>query len=453
MADGGMLGYAESDIPLIAEMASKKKNKSKKRVGKTRRRITGFEEFYADPPMTSSEFQGEKAIYSPEYPFSQRIEECIQRYRQKRRWDSQRTFLFDNYLFLGGIDTSQRQFQGLDPLEAKPESANAHEIRVMTARDVIHGGCSDSKFYDPEDADGWVVDFEGIVKGFLSDWVPKNFHRNGQSDLQDIQEAANIITNFLNYVLLHDVCPEYKSQIIAARGVCEIAPTEVSHCREVFHHISRDSFNAAARFLFSENGVFQAVEFNAQRSDAFSQLVIFRMAIMHATQSFITQDDPRQIRVINTLVQDYEVVSVRKNKNHRELVEMFKMQRLPSLVKPCGIIKVQRTMLEHAYSNLPRSDEVDSASQPTETFIIDDAILHKIQPGIKMKLEVCELNVGIRFIKAVLDIRVSFDTLLPQSLMYGWKTPVDNERPAPSVHDHRYAEEDGYVEENDSGDN
>jgi hypothetical protein len=98
------------------------------------------------------------------HPF-RRIEECIQRYRAKRRFDSPRAFLFDKYLLLGGIDSSQRQFQGMGLDEAK--TATAEEIRAMTARDVIHHGYAGSKFYDPDDTEHWVVDFEGIVKGFL----------------------------------------------------------------------------------------------------------------------------------------------------------------------------------------------------------------------------------------------------------------------------------------------
>ena len=40
---------------------------------------------------------------------------------------------------------------------------------------------------------------------------------------------------------------------------------------------------------------------------------------------------------------------------------------------------------------------------------------------------------GLRFIKKALDVRVSFDTFLPQSLMTRWREPVPNERPPPSV--------------------
>lgn len=95
-----------------------------------------------------------------------RIEECIQRYRARRKMDPERNNLFDKYLFLGGLDPSPRQFTGADPEELA--GANAAEIRQATATDCIYrGGGGGSKFYDPTRPDGWVVDFEGVVKGFL----------------------------------------------------------------------------------------------------------------------------------------------------------------------------------------------------------------------------------------------------------------------------------------------
>lgn len=42
-----------------------------------------------------------------------------------------------------------------------------------------------------------------------------------------VKHLVGIIRNFLNYLLYHDVCPEYKDQIYAARALCDRASTEI----------------------------------------------------------------------------------------------------------------------------------------------------------------------------------------------------------------------------------
>lgn len=248
---------------------------------------------------------------------------------------------------------------------------------------------------------------------------------------------------------MHDVCPEYNSQILAARAVCEAAPAELQHARELYCEL-QDPFNTAARFLFCEDGVlsidqgFVADETanTTQDLDPFKQLVIFRLTVMDTTndkklKKDVATDDLAQIRVTSTKTQTYRVISVhRRRKAEKKLLEkLLAQQGMEGQVKSAGTLELRRSIIDHAYSNLPRPDEFDRSmeQEPTEKFILDDDVLAKVQVGMKMHLEVCELNIGVRFIKAVRDVRVSFDTLLPQSLMFGWKAPVENERPAPSV--------------------
>ncbi|KAI1874959.1 uncharacterized protein JN550_002388 [Neoarthrinium moseri] len=436
--------------------APKKKKKKRSKPGKTRRAITGFEEFYADSPTTPDEHQENKKLYDPILPFAQRIETCIQRYRQKRRFDSPRNFLFDKYLALGGIESAQRMFQGLDKNDLKQLSAE--EIREATARDVIQPGVGGSKFYDPENPEHWRVDFAIVVKGFLSRWVPENYPRSDTSFEEDNKQAADLIHNFLKYVQAVDACPEYTSQILAAEAICSIAPDELRNVRQLYKEL-RDPFNTAAKFLFCDGGVFEIekepsndgaatktpLAFDEQdpsmvpeKLDPFTQLVIFRLTVMDALKDSDHQaadEDPRNIRVVSTMNETYQVVSVkRRKKSEKKMLEkLLGQQDLQGKVKSAGTLNLQRSVIDHAYSNMPRPDQLDLSKEPIEAFIIDDDILAKVQPGMKLQLVVCELNIGIKFIKEVNDVRVSFDTLLPQSLMLTWKEPVESDRPAPSV--------------------
>ena len=65
---------------------------------------------------------------------------------------------------LGGVDSSAKQFTG--GLDKKTlENSTAAEIAAIQATDYVQTGTKSAKFYDG--SENWVVDFEGIAKGFL----------------------------------------------------------------------------------------------------------------------------------------------------------------------------------------------------------------------------------------------------------------------------------------------
>ena len=68
---------------------------------------------------------------------------------------------------LGGVDASAaKQFTGgLD--RETIENSTAQEIADIQATDFIRSGHSNERFFDPCNPENWVVDFEGIAKGFL----------------------------------------------------------------------------------------------------------------------------------------------------------------------------------------------------------------------------------------------------------------------------------------------
>lgn len=129
-------------------------------------------EFYCDPPTTPAEHNEEKnVIYAPHRPFVDRIEECIQRFRARRRMGPEREYLFSRYLTLGGIDATIRQFQGTRDLGKDVlEGTSKAVVREMTADDVIQRGGEGNRnprFYNPNYPEHWDVDFTGVAAGFL----------------------------------------------------------------------------------------------------------------------------------------------------------------------------------------------------------------------------------------------------------------------------------------------
>jgi hypothetical protein len=77
----------------------------------------------------------------------------------------------------------------------------------------------------------------------------------------------------------------------------------------------------------------------------------------------------------------------------------------------------------------------DPATLPDVTLLFDEAVLRLMRPGLRFRLDLCELNIGVIFVRRVDGVFPSFHTFLPQQLMHGYKEAVENPRPAPSVLD------------------
>jgi len=161
--------------PLDATSSKKKRSKTKSAAargpgGMPKSRGTGFEENYADPPMGPDEYEEEQEIYAPEIPFHERIEQCIQRFRARRRLDNERGQFFTKYLLLGGIDSTPRMFSGVagpNNLGDDEDRYTKSELRAMQANDLIFRSSTSSRFYSPDNSEDWDVDFNGVVAGYL----------------------------------------------------------------------------------------------------------------------------------------------------------------------------------------------------------------------------------------------------------------------------------------------
>ncbi|KAI1267113.1 Argonaute siRNA chaperone complex subunit Arb1-domain-containing protein [Xylariaceae sp. FL1019] len=413
----------EGGVGAGSNAEDKKKKKKRKRKPKAQKG-TGFEEYYADPPITPQEAEHERSeLYHPNKPFSARIIQCIQRFRARRRLDSDRSNLFNKYLFLGGVDTSQRQFGGVAQDKDTLEEADSEMIRTLTAIDSIGGG--DLRYYPGPESEDWEVDFEAVVKGFLSRTMTDMWG----IDKRLIDTAAELVKNFLNYVLMHDVCPEHADNILKAHHICEIAPAEFDRVQNVTRALP-DSVNEAARKLFCE-GRAQIMNHDDQKlvSDLRQAMVLCHTG----NQSKVR--DPSSIKIIYTGEKTYEVIGIlRPRKKNIELVEATVKPKCPDFkAMRVGLLLVKPAMIPHAFGNKLRPDQVNLGSKQ-EVFMIEDEILINLTKGMKIQMTVCETNADFNFIKEVHEVRVSFDTLLAQSLMVGWKDPVVNTREAPSVH-------------------
>lgn len=71
-----------------------------------------------------------------------------------------------------------------------------------------------------------------------------------------IKLSVGLIRNFLNYLLHHDVCPDYRDQVNASRGVCDLAEKEL-WCTTQLSILLPGDFNRACSEVFG--GWFQGL--------------------------------------------------------------------------------------------------------------------------------------------------------------------------------------------------
>ncbi|KAI9649675.1 hypothetical protein NHQ30_002256 [Ciborinia camelliae] len=442
---GAVNGGAEAGTK-VAGSGEGEPKKKKKSSGKNKKAAaTGFEEFYADPPLTPDEYEEECDTYDESRPFDERIQTCIQRYRARRKLDSIRSNILTKYFALGGIEAGAKTFNGgLD--KETLENSTAAEIAAIQATDFVRS--SNAKYYDPSDTENWVVDWEGIAKGFLSYRAPKLL---GDGE-DEVNMFCAVIKNFLNYVLAHEVCKEYTKEVMAARKLCDVAEKEYNSIRHLRNMLPGD-FNIAASTLFGKtykrhmetNIAWTGVEDGSDQwftnipmlSLPACQFVFGAIVAFMGNESHFEKANKGDTHVVKTEVRFIEVADV--HLASADIIGDFPRVKDPrglGALKPVG-----RLLCKHwegpGYDDEDMTDDgnVEAVNNSVEEFWLEDEILQHCYPGLKLEVVVHELNIGVKYFDKVIELFPSFHLYLPNEKMLGWKEPVPNERPPPTEDD------------------
>ncbi|KAK4227181.1 Argonaute complex, subunit Arb1 [Podospora fimiseda] len=437
--DETVLPFSSTTTVKVVEAEKKKKNRSK-RSGK--KKATGFEEYYCEVPMTPAEYDEEKSvIYAPGRPFVDRMEECIQRFRGRRRMDGERNKIFSEYLTLGGIDCSVRQFQSANNLaDDLLEESSKSAIREMIADDVINRTADStySRYFNPNYDDHWEVDFTGVASGFLSSYVLRQLG----NDIATIALSADVIGNFLRYVSQHDVCPEYAEDINKAIQVCESAPREAQAIRDIDGELP-SKFCTALRILKGKDDKDkdQMADLPTTTPRNWNHLI----NMITAASSFILPElywseyERQEWTVIDTSTHTWEVTkTILPDDEARTKVNTINNfnRDLPP-VQPCGAFFACRISIRDGWDTMFIPDCIREHDKSEVRFVIEESIVKHLTPGMKLTMVVCTTNLerhgGFRFIKKIEAIKPSYYVFLPQELMSTFKEPVKTDRPGRSI--------------------
>ncbi|CAD6563964.1 MAG: hypothetical protein ASARMPRED_002593 [Alectoria sarmentosa] len=415
------------------DVGEKKKKKSKKKKPKSQRGLnnpTGFEEYYVDPPITPAEYEEEKSIYDVSLPFAQRIEKAIQRFLARRNLDSTRKNLFTKYLIHGGIEAGPKMFTGGLDTETL-ETRNAAEIAELRATTFVDSNKNDIGMSDH------VVDFEGCLGSFMSHTIPSQFELHSE---EKIEYFVGIIRNFFNYLLHHDVCPDYKDQIYAARTLCDKAEKElwaISQCSPMLpgdvNKSCSEIFGGMYQGMWSDNQEWlqgRDIDYDIGISPQHARKV-FKYALA------VNADD-NTLKTYRQQLEDKatKVVSVHENTGFEVTELIFATQDTLNFyaqlecvdLKPVGKMRAKTWIIPtSADDDLTEAEEAILAAKVPETkyyeFWVEDEILSKCVVGMKLEATVTELSFGVSYFDALFGVHCSFYQLLPNELMAGWRTP------------------------------
>ena len=249
-----------------------------------------------------------------------------------------------------------------------------------------------------------------------------------------LKKLTHVIRNFLNYLLHHDVCPEYKDQIHAAKQTCDIAEVQLWTIRQAIA-LMPGPFNKACSVLFGG----QYVNFLPDKEKEF--VSDFEMSRTRANEIFTggmaaygtieliekyneaTQSGvPLLARTVRSFL---EVTGIKfSDRETRELYEDPVMRAVT--LEPVGKLLAKTWYCPaDCPEDLTEEEEAERAKtgRPVEEyeFWIEDSILEKLFVGLKFEADIRELTFGIKFFDTAFNFLPAFYQYIPNDLMSDWR--------------------------------
>ena len=353
--------------------------------------------------------------------------------------------IFYKYLKYGGVTISPNPFQG---------RLSKDDLEVLDRDQIVEAMAQTSISADKDDigtsTSAWAVDFEGVMKGYLSRRAPYYF---GFEVRNQVDTVTRVLSNFMNYLLHHDVCPEYATDILAARNVCNTASAELWACAEAQRWLPGD-FNIACSTLFEGNyaKMYDGVTSWMPEESGQKEFVgmtkeiardVARFAIAGAASEEVYQawcklamEDAFEVTDVRNAV-GFEIIAI--DPVNQETKEFYKQHSTD--YRPVGKIRAKpwtnpdgppedltteerealKAQTENGEPGIRNADSTDAAN--IYEFFIEEVVMQHLFVGMKIEATVRKLNCGIWFFDEILRAFCSFDTYLCNELMVGWKEP------------------------------
>ncbi|KIX08403.1 uncharacterized protein Z518_03059 [Rhinocladiella mackenziei CBS 650.93] len=441
-------GEEVNNLPPAEPIKKKRKKKPKPKSQRGLDKPTGFEDFFADAPMTPAQHAEEQELYDFKLPFADRILTAISRFERTRKLSNERRDILYKYLVYGGVVVGPNNFQG----EQDTEDMNKTQIAAA----MTQASLTDDKRNLGTETSVYEVDFQSCMKGFLSRRA-KNLY--GFDTRAQVDTLTTTLERFMDYLLQHDVCPEYRADVLATRNLCREAPAELWDTAEATRRLPGD-FNIACSTLFGGSyaryydgetwwGPEDAGEaaFVGMKPEEASQIIHFGVAGAATEPVFAAY-----LAGVNGTKQ-LEVTSVEENVG-------FEIARVIPPTQGCKEIYTTNSThfrpVGRVYAkpwknpDAPPEDLTQAELASTTAlakrepekeyvFFIESILQAHLHVGMKVEATVRTLNCGIMFFDEVLNVFPSFDEYLYNEMMVGWVDP----RPKKGAFDYVEGFDDG----------
>jgi hypothetical protein len=229
--------------------------------------------------------------------------------------------------------------------------------------------------------------------------------------------------NFYNYLLHHNVCPEYETQIQAARKICDLADVELFNVVVASERLP-GPFNTAVSA--SHNGTVAGVysnEHDWEDGGIISRtLQDCKDVVKFAISAYGSQQQYEKVADVGTFETVYneqislEVTEIEMADESTRALYATARKEKPFLAN-LGKLHCRRW----TYPFAPTFDYSDEAlrrqqTEHTMTLWIEEDILQYCSVGMKIEGEVRELDIGIKWLDSIRAIGPSFFEWLPNEL-------------------------------------
>lgn len=343
--------------------------------------------------------------------------------------------VFNKWMNFGGVTSGPRQFTG---------KIRKQDLEDKDAEDIVRMMATHHVDWDRNDTNKWHVDFERLAKGFFttsSSYYPSYFTYTTAS----VKRSTQVMRSFYNYLLSHSVCPEYRSDILAARSICDQADIELPAIRAAGLALP-GSFNIAVSTIV---GGYYAGQSDGHPSWDDTDYSVNWPGEMAARVGMKTEEAhvvfKMGVVVYGTdeqyeLVQEQGIQSIKKVREEEvglcvtsiELAspdvlaiyaEQNKSWKHKLTLTPLGKLRCEEWKVPSFDTwDLPH-DVPKKPKYSTYEFWVDDEFLAECFVGMKLEAKVMELNCGLWVLDSVMNVHCSFYTKLVNELVVDskWK--------------------------------
>ena len=412
---------------------------------------TGFEADAVEEPLTEKE----RDLYDSKNSFIDRITTAIKYFGSKRKMHQNLHSVFQRFLLFGGFEGGAHMFQGgMTKEELKKEGLTPAQIKESLEYYGVATSVQEAMAAQAEDASMpiiFVVDFEALAKAFFS----TEFMASSEwCDDKVVKTGVQVVRSFYQYLLLHEVCPEYEDQLRAALRVCDLAEVELVKLATIDRCLP-GAFSAACSTVFggSYKGLYRSA-FSAAPDDEDGGWIYtgdnFGLADDHARFIFgaglagygtdvqyekanaALKKEHEPLKVAATQQMGLEVISIiMPDDNIKAMYEELNSTEVQShqmsFIDPMGKMVCRRWAVPYAAPvDLPKDLLAAFDEGDTVEFIVEAEVLTYCYPGLKIDCLVKELDIGLKWIDTVDAVYPSFHTALPNLYLDDkelWKKP------------------------------